>query len=150
ALMGARLSAFVLCTAMVSACAPPKPAVAPGPSPLDRLDTATRQLAGGCLDCFTSAFEQFDALRSVPSVAPAAAIGTVRAAILIALRERELGLPDSGHLAIARERLAGASGAPPWLAVVVDAADALPESSAIRNGPLTSEVDLARMRRLRA
>lgn len=82
------------CAAKVS------PAQAPGP----RIDVATRlaaasaQLTVGCLDCLLAAHADYaQVLAEVPD-SIAAADGLARTAVLIALRESELGLPSSGSL----------------------------------------------------
>src|SRR5206468_9453272 len=45
---------------------------------------------------------EYQALRSIPAVAVEATAGAARAATLVAIRERELGLEDSGALGQAR------------------------------------------------
>ncbi len=97
-----------------TACAPAKPpavaALAPvGPSPSARLADADALLRAGCLDCLLEAFHIYDALRPVPAVAGRAASGVIRAAGLVALRERSLGMSDSGHLPRARALLTAGS-----------------------------------------
>jgi hypothetical protein len=54
----------------------------------------------GCCDCLVTAYREYDALRTDPAVARIAEVGTIRAAALVALREREHGTPGlvrSGH-----------------------------------------------------
>jgi tetratricopeptide (TPR) repeat protein len=92
-----------------AACAPKRPA------PVDPTITARATLADadalvrvGCFDCLTGALQQYESVRAVPAVGAAATAGAVRAAGLLALRERELGTTDSGYLERARE-LAAAS-----------------------------------------
>src|SRR5205823_5607562 len=64
-------------------------------------------LRAGCFDCLSDALKQYESVRTVSAVSGAAAIGAVRASLLLALRERELGTTDSGYLEHARP-LAGA------------------------------------------
>src|ERR1700693_6302834 len=49
------------------------------------------------------ALTQYESIRQVPAVVESATAGAVRAAALLALRERELGTTDSGYLEKARE-----------------------------------------------
>jgi len=63
---------------------------------------ATELVHAGCLDCLIEALHQYQALRRVPAVAVEATAGAARTAALVAIRERELGLEDSGALGQAR------------------------------------------------
>ena len=130
---GCVLAAFIL-----SGCASSKPVVlpsAPGPSPLARLAAADAQVRAGCFDCLVSAFQQYDNLRSVATVADAASVGAARAAALLAIRERELGTPDSGYLARAREIVAATPRAPATLGALLDIVDTLPVRGAVTQVP---------------
>ena len=133
---------------VLSACAHPKP-----PPPADvhtaRLAAADAQVRAGCLDCLVAAYREYDALRAVPAAADQAAAGTVRAAALIALRERELGMVDEGYLQRAREAAAAHANVPIMLVKVLDIIDALPAAS-VGAGRPTSDVDLEKMRGVRA
>ena len=73
-----------------------------GPSPAVRLAEANALLRAGCLDCLLEANRTFEMLRSAPGVADAATVGAIQSAALIALRERGLGMSDSGYLVRAR------------------------------------------------
>ena len=132
----------------LAACAPRRPVVAPGPTAADRLAAADAELRAGCLDCLLSAYAHYDALRQAPDVEDQATAGAVRAAALIAMRERELGMVDEGYLAKAQALADGSARVPAWLPRVLDIADALPGS---RQGgrPPASDADLARRRLLR-
>ena len=104
------LAAAGLAMVFATACAHPKVVAAPsGPTPTERLAAADDLVRVGCLDCLIDAFREYDAIRTmtlapprpgVPAVpvADAAAAGAVRAAAMIALRERELGMIDEGYL----------------------------------------------------
>src|SRR5262249_51403979 len=91
-------------TAAVSACATaPHPIAQAGPTPRVRLASADALVRAGCLDCLVDAVAEYDALRSDAEVGQAATIGEARAAALVSLRERDLGLIDSHALDRARE-----------------------------------------------
>ena len=121
-------SACVLVVFMCSACASPKPVVTPSrvPPPSERLAAADAQVRAGCFDCLVSAFQEYNSLRSVTSVADAASIGAARSATLLAIRERELGTEDSGYLARAREITDASPRVQQALGSLLDIADTLP------------------------
>jgi tetratricopeptide (TPR) repeat protein len=127
-------SGCVLAAFMHSGCASSKPVIAPSapqPSPSARLAAADAQVRAGCFDCFVSALQEYNNLRSVPTVARAASIGAARAAALLAIRERELGTPDSGYLARAREIVAANPRIQAALGGLLDIADTLPVRGAV-------------------
>jgi tetratricopeptide (TPR) repeat protein len=64
--------------------------------------TAAELVRAGCLDCLIEALREYQALATVPAVAAEATAGAARAAALVAIRERELGLEESGALNQAR------------------------------------------------
>ena len=134
-----------------SACAPKAPAVvvAPAPTPAQRLASADALVRAGCLDCLISAYGEYELLRGVPSATDTAAAGAVRSAALIAIREREMGLPDEGYGQRARMLLAGAANLPGWLTTLLDVVDVLPASGAGVTRTPTSDIDLERSRVLR-
>ena len=108
---------------LLSACgSKTRPVVQVEPTPAMRIAAADEQFRARCLDCLEQAFEQYVALRSDPAIGPAAADSAVRAALLIAVRENELGLTDSQHVQQARALVQSPS---PTLAVLLDVADAL-------------------------
>ena len=129
---------FVVCV-VLSACAPKRPVVAPGPSPAERLAAADALVRAGCLDCLAAAFRDYDALRSLSTVAGAATAGATQAAALLAVRERNLGTEDSGYLKRAREL------APPstFTTQLLEIADSLPTRGPGRQ--VSDDVELARM-----
>src|SRR6266478_3853600 len=67
-----------------------------------RMAAAVDLVRAGCLDCLIEALRQYQALQKVPAVAAEATAGAARTAALVAIRERELGLEESGALAQAR------------------------------------------------
>jgi len=89
-----------------------------------------------------SALQEYNNLRSVPTVADAASIGGARAAALLAIRERELGTPDSGYLARAREIVATNPRTQAALGALLDIADTLP----VRGGVTQVSDDVALLR----
>jgi hypothetical protein len=100
-----------------------------------RLAEADALAAAGCLDCLIAAHKGYEALRSDPAVGVAAAAGAVRAGVLVAIREHELGLLDSGHLAQARQTLLASPSLPAMLGSHVELAEVLLDGP---SGPLRS------------
>jgi len=133
----------------LAACSPSRRPVAPQPAASTRLAVAETELRAGCLDCLESAYRQYDAMRQSADTREVATAGAVRAATLIAIRHRELGMMDEGYLATARTLAAGAAALPPWLPTLIDIADALPASRGGIARPPASDVDLERMRIVR-
>jgi tetratricopeptide (TPR) repeat protein len=104
--------------------APPTPAADPsGPA---RLAAADALLRSGCLDCLIEAFREYETLRSHPLVAGPATRGAIRAGALIALRDRELGTTEHGHMDRARELALAMPSAPPNLLQLLEIAEAMP------------------------
>lgn len=143
-----RLCAATILVA-VAGCSPRPPVVAPQPSATERLVAADAQLRAGCLECLVSAYEQYDALRQAAGAANAATAGAIRAAALVALRERELGMIDDGYLAKARELAAADPRLPLSVSTLLDIVDVLPASRGGVVRPASSDADLERMRTLR-
>jgi tetratricopeptide (TPR) repeat protein len=85
------------------ACGPKKVAVDPGIAARATLERADANLRAGCFDCLSEALRQYESARNVAVVSEAATRGAVRASILLALRERELGTTDSGYVERARQ-----------------------------------------------
>jgi tetratricopeptide (TPR) repeat protein len=136
-----RVAALLVVCAVAGACSsPPKrPAVVPGPSPAERLAAADALVRAGCLDCLAAAFREYDSLRSIPAAADAAVAGAAQSAALLAIRERDLGMEDSGYLTRAREL------SPPstFRAQLLEIADSLPTRGPGRQ--VSDDVELARM-----
>ncbi|HJZ72887.1 MAG TPA: hypothetical protein VKE51_14175 [Vicinamibacterales bacterium] len=125
----------------------PKP---PAPTPAQRLASADALVRAGCLDCLIDAYGEFDLLREFPYAREAATLGAIRAAGLIARRQRELGMTDEGYLARARTLAATIADPPGSVSVVLDILDALPATGGGVTRTPTSDLDLDRQRRLRA
>src|SRR5262249_5300585 len=84
------LGSILLSLSVACAHPPPRASVRPtGPNVAERLEAADALIRAGCLDCLLEAYREYDALRSVAASAEAATDGVIRAAALIALRQRE-------------------------------------------------------------
>jgi tetratricopeptide (TPR) repeat protein len=83
---------------------------------------ADAEFRAGCLDCLERALDQYLALRSDQTVGLTATQSAARAALLVAVRENELGLLDSGRLQQARDLVPSPSEP---LSVLVEVADVL-------------------------
>ena len=119
----ARLGVIGALLVGLAACGPKsKPIVQPGPTPALRLALADGQLRAGCLECLEEAFTEYVALESDASLGALARDSAARAALLLAVRENELGLMDSGRLEQAHNQVASPS---PALALLTEVADAL-------------------------
>jgi tetratricopeptide (TPR) repeat protein len=116
------------------AVVPPAPRAAAEP-----LAVADRLVRQGCLDCLLDAYRLYDTVRGSGSAGAAATTAAIRTAALIALRERELGLVDSGYLTRARELAASLDPASPTLVQLLDLADALPYGSPAARPPALQE-----------
>ena len=133
---------LVAALAALSACARKAHPIAPlEPPPAMRLAAADRLFRLGCLDCLEQSLAQYLALRADPAVGERATESAVRSALLIAVRENELGLLDSGRLQQARGLVPSPS---PSMALLLDAADALSSKPAgLSRSPYTSAESLA-------
>jgi hypothetical protein len=115
----------LLCAVAFSGCAPKQLTVGPAvPDPTVELEAAHRLVAAGCLECLTDAYARYEKLRPDAVVGAAASTGLVRTAVLIALREHELGMIATERLAAARQALISL---PPSqdLAALLEVADAI-------------------------
>jgi tetratricopeptide (TPR) repeat protein len=121
----------------------------PGPTPAERLAAADQLVRTGCLDCLREAYDQYVSLRSVSSAGHAAAMGAIRAAGLIALRQRELGMVDEGYLTAATRLASSEPDLPQWIAGTLDVIEVLPVSIGGVTHPATSDADLEKMGRMR-
>jgi tetratricopeptide (TPR) repeat protein len=75
----------------------------PNPTIAARLGAADALVRAGCFDCLGAAFQEYQALRSVPDAPGPATIGAARASALMAIRAREMGLDEGTYLERARE-----------------------------------------------
>lgn len=106
-------------------------------------------MRAGCLDCLVAAFGEYDLLRTIPAAQAEATAGAIRAAGLIALREREIGHLDQGYLRRARDLVNSTPGLDDSLSVLLDVIDAMPNAGSGASRSPTNDLDLDRMRRLR-
>jgi len=135
----------VILSGMTMACSSAKLAPRdPHSSAPARLAAADVLVRAGCFDCLVEANREYLALRSIDGVAEAATSGAIRTAVLLAVRERELGTEDSGYLKRAQDLLAGADATLQHaVAPLLDIADSLPVRGAARM--VGDDVELARM-----
>ena len=142
---------WMLFTVLAAACAPKavSPATPLPATPAQRLASADALVRAGCYDCLLDAYGEYDLLRQFPYAKDAATLGAIRAAGLIARRQRELGLIEEGFVDRARSLAATVTNLPSWLPVVLDVVDALPGSGGGITRTPTSDLDLDRQRRLR-
>src|ERR1035437_8574738 len=101
-------ASIVLFAAFGCASAPARTPVAPTPDLQSRLSGAHPPPPLRCFDCPADSCREYDAVRT-PARADAATVdaataGAVRSALLLDLRERELGMSDDGYLARADPR----------------------------------------------
>jgi tetratricopeptide (TPR) repeat protein len=129
--------------------APPIPAVPPAPTPAQRLASADALLHAGCLDCLIDAFGEYELLGQFPAARDMATTGAIRAAGLIARRERELGMVDGGYAQRARALLSSGAAVPASLSALFDVIEALPAGGGGMTRTPTSDIDLERQRLLR-
>jgi tetratricopeptide (TPR) repeat protein len=133
----------------LAACAPARrPSGMAPPSASARLAVADAEVRAGCLECLEAAYRDYQSLRLDPSAADSATAGAIRAAALVTMRERELGLPEGDYLQQARAIAASTPNLPAWLTTVLDVTDAMPPGRAASR-PATTDVDLARLRATR-
>src|SRR5439155_18557326 len=95
------------------------------------------------------AFGEYELLREFPSARDAATAGAIRAAGLIARRERELGMADGGYAQRTRSLLSSGASLPASLPTLFDVIEALPASGGGMTRTPTSDLDLERQRLLR-
>jgi tetratricopeptide (TPR) repeat protein len=137
---------LVIASSTAIACSSAKKPAAPDTRSPARLTAADALVRAGCFDCLVEAHKEYDALRSSPTVAAAAAAGAgaVRTAALLAIRERELGTEDSGYLKRAHDLMAGADPSlQQTLTTLLDIAETLPMRGGARQ--VSDDVELARM-----
>jgi hypothetical protein len=119
--------------ARVSTTSVAPPVTEPQPPPPDRraqLAAADAMLRRGCYDCLRDALNAYEALRGDPVLGPQARDSAVRTALLLAVRETELGLLHGGYIDRARQLLGPVEHASPELPGLVDIAEV------IANGPV--------------
>jgi tetratricopeptide (TPR) repeat protein len=143
------VSASTILLALAASAPARRPAGVAPPSGSARLAVAEAEVRAGCLECLESAYRDYQTLRDDPSVAESASAGVIRAAALITMRERELGLPESEYLQQARAVAGSTTNLPAWLTTILDMTDAMPVARAGASRPATTDIDLARLRAMR-
>src|SRR6478672_6005832 len=119
----------VLAACLLTACSRPVPAPVAQPArPPARpsLESADALIRAGCLDCLTAAFGQYQGLVDDAVLGADARRGAITAGVLIAMRERELGIEESGALGRARTLAEETLDVPPDLRLAFDVYDTLP------------------------
>src|SRR5262249_25565427 len=115
---------------LLPACAPQsRQAVPVGPTPAIRMAAADVEVRAGCLDCLERALERYLALKSDQTVGQTATQSAARVALLIAVRENELGLLDSGRVQQARDLAPQSSESFTTLMEVADALASKPRGA---------------------
>src|SRR5688500_5853469 len=103
-----RVAGVLVVMLALGGCARPRtPAVQLAPDVSGRLTQAAALLRIGCFDCLEEALVEYETIRTVPNLrsadVDAATDGAIRAALLLEMRQRELGMPDDGYLQRARD-----------------------------------------------
>ncbi len=141
---------LMLSSALAAACAvAPPPTMVPVDGAArralatDALRSADALVSEGCLDCLLDAYELYGGLAAEPGVGSQAARGAVETAILVAARERELGLEPGGLVERSTSRLSQLAAADrDALLLLMDIVDALPGGHS--GGTPASDRDVAR------
>lgn len=102
----------------------------PAPEQRDRLFRADELVRRGCYDCLRDALAGYEALQTDAEIGTRAREAAVRTALLLALRETELGLRRGGYIARARRLLGPVEQASPELPGLVEIAEVM------ANGPV--------------
>lgn len=130
--MGGRFAPFLVAITLSAwTCAPAKPVdVRAGIDGTSRLATADGLLRLGCFDCLVDALHEYEAIRGLSNprqaTVDAATVGSIRAALLLELRARELGTSDEGHLQRARQTAEARDDLRQAFSSLIEAVEALP------------------------
>jgi tetratricopeptide (TPR) repeat protein len=117
------LSTSILAT--LPGCAHKPPPAPAEPSPWPDLDRARDLVNAGCYDCLTQALGIFEAVVARAPTNIVASDGVALTALLLTIRERELGMLDHGYLDRAR-RMADRTSDPALAATLTTIADSIP------------------------
>jgi tetratricopeptide (TPR) repeat protein len=115
---------------------PPAPARA-------RAAAAAALVRAGCLDCLIEAYDAYRALLTDPSIASDAVTAAAQTAALIAVRERELGIADSGRLDEARALASASPALSAAIAPLFEIIETLGARGAPGTGPVANDSQLA-------
>ncbi len=115
------------CSRLPAPVVQPAPVVAAAPAPErgDPLFSADELLRRGCYDCLRDALAGYEALQNDAEVGTRARDAAVRTALLLAVRETELGLSQGGYIARARRLLGPVEQASPELPGLVEIAEVM-------------------------
>ncbi len=145
-----RRACVILAALGLAACSTARakpPAIAPAVRAAQQLGDAEALVRAGCYDCLQAAARLYDGLRTVPAVVDAAALGAARAAMLLGLRERELGTGDSGAFAHAAELAASVPSVQQAVGRLLEIADTLPSRAGGDGRQVSDDRELARMQK---
>lgn len=117
------VSACAHATRPASSTAPPRPTAAAEVAP--DLSAARDLVRRGCHDCLVDALATFTSAADHPTVGPSARDEAVRTAVLLAVRENELGLMPGHYLSDARRMLGPSDQASPELLAFVEIGELL-------------------------
>ena len=149
-----RVAAVLVVMLTLGGCARPRtPAVPPAPDVSGRLTRAAGLLRIGCFDCLEEALAEYETIRTVPNLrsadVDAATDGAIRAALLLEMRQRELGMPDDGYLQRARDLIGTRADRGTAFASHLYTVDSLPRRMTRFNTP-TDPLALRQMQELRS
>jgi tetratricopeptide (TPR) repeat protein len=147
------LTALAVALLLGSACAKSRPTSAlPAPDVTGRLARAGDLLRTGCFDCLEEALAEYEAVLLVSNLGPAdgdtAADGAIRAALLLEVRQRELGMADDGYLQRAKDLIGTRPDRVAAFSPHLYSVESLPRRDARFLGP-TGPDGLRRMQELR-
>jgi tetratricopeptide (TPR) repeat protein len=129
------------------------PVAEPAPDVTARLAQSEALVRIGCFDCLVEALREYEAVLGMARVTPAdveaATVGAVRAALLLELRERELGTTDSGYRERARRLIGSRTDLQGRFALHLITIDSIPWRLTRFNVP-TDPAELTRQQQLRA
>ncbi|HVH28243.1 MAG TPA: hypothetical protein VM818_15865 [Vicinamibacterales bacterium] len=111
-------------------------------TPAERILEASDLIRAGCLDCLIAAHQTYVDLLNVPGAGKEANERAVRAAALIAVRERELGMVDGGWLAEARRLAESSPALAGSVAPLFEIAETLGGRGPVASGPSASDAQL--------
>ncbi len=122
----AAVFAAVLTGACVRVPAPVVPkAPAPPPDRREQLFTADEMFRRGCYNCLEDALARYEALQADPVVGSRSRDQAVRTALILAIRENELGLSPGGYIERARQLMGPVATASPELPGLVEIAEVI-------------------------
>jgi len=147
---GSLTLAVALTAALLSGCShlstssPIRVAVPePPPDNHQALLAADELVQRGCYDCLREALTRYENLQTDPAVGSQARDAAVRAAILIALRETELGLVQGAYVDRARRLLGPVEQASPELPALLDIAEVVASGPTGFTRAATTDAQLA-------